>query len=68
MTYEALKAEVTDLEARRGTLNKDERARLPWARKALEATPEHQEIERAHAREQARLMKELLEEAIYEGL
>lgn len=61
-SYKELVAEVADLEARKGTLNRDERARLPWARRELASTPEQMAISRAQAAERDRVIVGMIRE------
>lgn len=62
-TFETLKAEVADLEARKGSLDKYDRARLPFARMELAATPEQQEILKAGQAAHSAALRELMTEA-----
>ena len=61
-TFAVLQAEVADLEARKGTLNKEERVRIIWARKALAETPEQIEINKARSAAQVRFLETIIQD------
>ena len=60
MNYREIKAEVDDLERRRGSWSRWDRARYPFAIKALRATPQQQALERAAQLEVTAFCKEAI--------